>query len=265
MPERTCQRCGSPLTGRRMRFCSDRCQQQSRPPCTVDECTTPQLAKKLCATHYMRLRPNRHPRRAVICAYCRRSYSTVRTAGRYCSERCRGLDQRRPVGVIVRWVRPFDYERIVRASLPKPAGLRRPLTAGQCPVCGAWFVTLHHGRTCSPACRASWRRRRRRSGWITEDERRAIYARDAWTCRLCGHALSRSEVPPHPLAATLDHVIPKAHGGSDDPTNLQAAHHLCNSAKRDLPASMFTVPAVVLAAAQTMITPGEGTPSGPRI
>jgi hypothetical protein len=35
----------------------------------------------------------------------------------------------------------------------------------------------------------------------------------------------------HVLAPTLDHVVPRKEGGSDDPDNLQAAHRRCNSAK----------------------------------
>lgn len=35
-------------------------------------------------------------------------------------------------------------------------------------------------------------------------------------------------------AATSDHVIPRAQGGSDHRDNLQLAHHDCNQAKADV-------------------------------
>jgi 5-methylcytosine-specific restriction endonuclease McrA len=38
---------------------------------------------------------------------------------------------------------------------------------------------------------------------------------------------------PHPRSATLDHVIPRAHGGSDHRDNLQLAHLECNQVKAD--------------------------------
>jgi len=36
---------------------------------------------------------------------------------------------------------------------------------------------------------------------------------------------------PHPLAPTIDHLIPLADGGSDSPANVATAHFLCNSTK----------------------------------
>lgn len=38
---------------------------------------------------------------------------------------------------------------------------------------------------------------------------------------------------PHPLAASIDHVLPIAHGGGDVPANVQLAHLRCNVRKRD--------------------------------
>jgi 5-methylcytosine-specific restriction endonuclease McrA len=35
------------------------------------------------------------------------------------------------------------------------------------------------------------------------------------------------------MAATIDHIVPVSRGGSDDPSNLQTAHMVCNSAKGD--------------------------------
>ena len=50
--------------------------------------------------------------------------------------------------------------------------------------------------------------------------RRVILERDDWTCYLCGHP-----------ANTVDHVIPHAAGGTDDPTNLAACCAPCQKAK----------------------------------
>nr|WP_273661551.1 HNH endonuclease signature motif containing protein [Corynebacterium heidelbergense] len=38
-----------------------------------------------------------------------------------------------------------------------------------------------------------------------------------------------------PGADSPDHVIPRAHGGTDDLANLRPAHRRCNSARRDMP------------------------------
>jgi len=52
---------------------------------------------------------------------------------------------------------------------------------------------------------------------------KGVIARDRGVCWLCGY----------PGADTADHVVPRAHGGSDDPSNLRAAHRACNSARKD--------------------------------
>lgn len=49
-----------------------------------------------------------------------------------------------------------------------------------------------------------------------------ILARDNHTCQYCG-----SE------ATTIDHIIPKAKGGSDTESNLIASCRTCNTAKSD--------------------------------
>ena len=56
-----------------------------------------------------------------------------------------------------------------------------------------------------------------------------ILRRDKHTCRYCG-----AMAPDVPL--TVDHVIPSALGGSDEPTNLVTACQPCNAGKSSVPA-----------------------------
>jgi 5-methylcytosine-specific restriction endonuclease McrA len=51
-----------------------------------------------------------------------------------------------------------------------------------------------------------------------ERTRRAVLARDARTCHYCGQP-----------ANTVDHVIPRAEGGTHTPSNLVACCQACNS------------------------------------
>ena len=44
-------------------------------------------------------------------------------------------------------------------------------------------------------------------------------------CALCG----QGPRPNDPFVC--DHIIPRAHGGTDDPTNWQGAHRSCNGRK----------------------------------
>jgi 5-methylcytosine-specific restriction endonuclease McrA len=43
----------------------------------------------------------------------------------------------------------------------------------------------------------------------------------------------KTEVVPHSLAPTIDHLIPLARGGGDTPANVATAHFICNSIKSD--------------------------------
>ena len=49
---------------------------------------------------------------------------------------------------------------------------------------------------------------------------RSVLDRDGYRCRYCGQP-----------ASTVDHIIPKAHGGTDDRSNLVACCRSCNSVK----------------------------------
>ena len=54
------------------------------------------------------------------------------------------------------------------------------------------------------------------------------------TCGICGHAVDLSLKTPHPMSATIDHIIPVAKNGHpSDISNLQLAHWTCNRQKSD--------------------------------
>ena len=53
-------------------------------------------------------------------------------------------------------------------------------------------------------------------------------------CGICGKPVDFSYKNPHPLAPTVDHIIPVSKGGHpSDISNLQLAHRCCNRAKSD--------------------------------
>lgn len=66
-----------------------------------------------------------------------------------------------------------------------------------------------------------------------EKNRKIILATQK-TCGICGLEIDPQYKSPHPLSATVDHIIPVAKGGHpSDLSNLQAAHRYCNQAKKD--------------------------------
>lgn len=94
-----------------------------------------------------------------------------------------------------------------------------------CPSCRtAWIASP--ARFCPECIRARDAARgttdSRGLGWSYQKKRAAILQRDGYVCWLCGQ----------PGADTVDHVIPRARGGTDDDDNLRAAHLSCNSGRR---------------------------------
>jgi len=55
-----------------------------------------------------------------------------------------------------------------------------------------------------------------------------------WVCQLCGERISRKiTAEEDPDGLTFDHIIPRAHGGSNRADNLWPAHRRCNEARGD--------------------------------
>jgi 5-methylcytosine-specific restriction endonuclease McrA len=60
-----------------------------------------------------------------------------------------------------------------------------------------------------------------------------VFERDGWICGLCGEAIDPELKFPHPMSASVDHIIPLARGGPHTMLNVQAAHLRGNIVKRD--------------------------------
>lgn len=59
---------------------------------------------------------------------------------------------------------------------------------------------------------------------LPRDVRCKVIRRDAYVCGIC-----KGFVPPDDVH--IDHIVPVAHGGTDDLSNLQVAHSGCNLSK----------------------------------
>jgi 5-methylcytosine-specific restriction endonuclease McrA len=81
------------------------------------------------------------------------------------------------------------------------------------------------------ASRREWNSRPGRSSrWIRPERRNEIYKRDNYTCVWCG----ANEVP-----LTLDHLVPRHRGGTNETKNLVTACLSCNSRRRGIPIRRF--------------------------
>lgn len=65
------------------------------------------------------------------------------------------------------------------------------------------------------------------SKWIRKDKRLAIVLRDGVQCVYCGRDLRGAE----PREVTLDHLLPRCAGGTNEATNLVTACLSCNSSR----------------------------------
>lgn len=127
-------------------------------------------------------------------------------------------------------------------------------TPKQCPICGEVFYSQYSNTVyCSDKCRRrhSNRRKRKRKGSsirhrckkygvfydpsVTSEK---IFARDHYQCKICGLFCIIGDTSWNgyigPYSPTVDHIVALANGGTHTWNNVQCAHAICNSKKRDL-------------------------------
>lgn len=241
MGDRTCPTCAAPVEGRRDKvYCSERCRKKA------ENARRPQ------------------PRHKCRCAVCDVEFVATRSWARYCSKACEGRAKAiRYAGMErapkrwsnLRWTEcgTCGWWRSRRGRRCPKWRDHPPAPPFDCRGCGQRVVP---GETadrrarawCSKRCkqrsrkrinpearqrRNAARRARLRGATVERFDRAEIFERDGWRCQICRKALRRDALVPHPLAPTIDHIVPLACGGSHEPRNVQAAHFMCNSHKRD--------------------------------
>lgn len=122
--------------------------------------------------------------------------------------------------------------------IPKP---RQPRPAPVYPVadclwCGGVFPKRSRRQgCCSKACRCRYEVSKRKlilkglTPQVVSPAR--IHRRDAGVCGLCGEHVDGRLRYPHPMSATVDHIVPVSRGGTQSDKNLQLAHARCNLLK----------------------------------
>lgn len=152
----------------------------------------------------------------------------VRRAERFCSRACALPHVGRP---------PFSRQERATALLARAVkGTRndKPWFSGPCVMCGTSFTSWHPAdKTCGVRC--SRRLKESRRTGRSRIRREVIFERDGYRCQLCGKRTDPTRAVPHPFAPTVDHILPRSLGGNDEPSNLQCAHHRCNTLKGNRP------------------------------
>ena len=184
----------------------------------------------------------------AVCESCGKDFSPflhqiASGQGRYCTLECFNAKQSR--GSLKEKVRARHFEQGAPGSARRRAFLRAAKAAagtsggnlvwvqGACIVCGDEYTSPgSQSRYCSRECRA--KNRSARSFGLSWLDRMALFARDGWVCQICSEPVDYSADPQSDWYPTLDHIVPRSHGGSDDESNLRTAHRWCNSVRGDL-------------------------------
>lgn len=178
------------------------------------------------------------------CAECGKQFLARRKGLRCCSRECTLARGRR--------------------LYPEYAQRRKGSPRHTCQVCGKEFVAPYGNKRrayCSDECAKEAARRRKDNpetkrkqrhmrrarkfgnGKVESISPHAVFERDEWTCGICGKKVDRTLRSPDPYSASLDHVVALASGGTHTWDNVQCAHLVCNSRKRDLPMSELEIAA----------------------
>lgn len=156
-----------------------------------------------------------------------RADQQAKNRARKAADRAAGIGIVPPAVKAARAKRRAARARLARAARGRSA--RWVWVAGPCQLCGEPFVCR------SPSGFASYcgpcGRRRGKKKWARQST--FVFARDNHLCHLCWLPADPTQVVPHPDAPTLDHVVPRSRGGSDDPSNLRCAHFRCNCLRGD--------------------------------
>ena len=113
-------------------------------------------------------------------------------------------------------------------NVPTPYTLRRyPLGHMAQYQDGSWNVRLRcpDGKVRKFRSRAEVPAKRTRLG-LRSELRFAVLSRDGFRCRYCGRSAPD-------VVLQVDHIVPVARGGGDDPANLVTACAECNVGKTD--------------------------------
>lgn len=60
-----------------------------------------------------------------------------------------------------------------------------------------------------------------------------VFIRNGWKCQHCKKKVNKRFKWPHPMCASMDHIIPLSRGGTHTYNNVQLAHLFCNLSKKD--------------------------------
>lgn len=229
--------------------------QGAKMPCAVDGCDDNARARGWCQFHYTRWKLTGDP-----AAPLKRKFYPK---GALCAfDGCRHLRRK------LQWCSSHYSQWITKGEVGE---VRTRYAGYRCVVCGT-KTGIERGfrKYCSARCRKLWTRHdgdvpssfecvicggsfpltdrtdKRRRNFMTklckrcrQDSRKHgvsvfwLAERDGIDCSICHDPVDMTATAPDPMRPSVDHVVPRARGGSNDPSNLALAHLSCNQIKSD--------------------------------
>ena len=177
---------------------------------------------KACYREWYRNRGGYTTTRTAECIWCHKSFETPYARSKFCSTTCKqssAASRRRGNGAIK------PERKCPWCGKPVPVSMRIDAK-----FCSEECSSHAHSGTRKLAQRAGRERRNPDAGLL---DRNAIAERDKFRCGICGGRVDMTLSHPDPMYGSIDHIVPVAAGGTDDPANLQLAHLRCNLSKRD--------------------------------
>lgn len=201
--------------------------------CTVAGCERPHYAHGWCLGHCRRAEKNDgNPTRLCRGPKCDVDLPIRRGRNMYCCDECR---PRCSVGGCNRPSRSSEgrcgpcQKRYVRNMNADPLNAK-------CAACGSLIDLMEidesgrrkpaHTRLCGK-CRVV-------NGRVWQKFIPYLINRDGTGCSICGEQIDQDLDWPHPRSLTVDHVVPRSHGGSHEATNLRLAHMSCNRQRSNI-------------------------------
>lgn len=193
-------------------YCSEEC----KPRCSVEGCERPRRRREWCGRHYATWRRTGDANTPLVnpwstewvCVVCGADVPKGSGRRKHCSSNCQVIDSR------------------LKGNVPRYS---------DCAACGVkidLFERNYNGRkkrmdtrlcdTCGRVNSREWSR-----------HLEGLLNRDNHTCGICSKHIDTSIKYPNPMSATVDHILPRSLGGTNDVDNLQPSHALCNSTKQD--------------------------------
>lgn len=252
-----CKHCNSAPTYGRSRYCSKLCRNlySYHHPGTLHESTCrrcnkvfrPKLKSRTtfcsreCAFSDWKLNGKQNQKFSERqCALCKKPFIPTATVDR--CVKCRAVRKALKKHDSTHKMKPLTKSS--RRGMVIFQHLHQPRKNPACKSCGIELELRIHGQgkqfqfcaACSKengkdAKSASKRLRKARAitQFVERVVRKQIYQRDGWKCGICGKGVNKRAKVPHPLAKTIDHIIPLSKGGTHEPKNVRLAHFICNS------------------------------------